>query len=145
VHSKSALESDRAIAYCLLRATLGLNIFIHGVSRVLAGTGTFAASLVAMFHNTLLPPLLVLTFGRTLPWLEATVGLLVLLGLWTRSALAGGALLIFVLTFGTTLRQDWKTAGLQLTYAFIFCGLLALRDWNTLAFDTLLNQSQRRH
>jgi hypothetical protein len=54
VHSKSTLESDRAIAYCLLRATLGLKIFIHGVSRVLVGTGKFAASLVAMFHNTLL-------------------------------------------------------------------------------------------
>jgi thiosulfate dehydrogenase [quinone] large subunit len=144
VHSKSTLESDRAIAYGLLRATVGLNIFIHGVSRVMAGTGKFAASLVAMFHNTLLPPLLVSAFGRMLPWMEATVGLLVLLGLWTRFALAGAALLIFVLTFGTTLRQDWETAGLQLTYAYIFCGLLAVREWNTLALDTLLNQSQRR-
>jgi thiosulfate dehydrogenase (quinone) large subunit len=144
VHSKIGFEFDRVIGYSLLRATLGLNIFIHGVSRVLAGTGNFAASLVGMFHATLLPPVLVRTFGHTLPWMEATVGLLVLLGLWTRYALAGGALLIFVLTFGTTLRQDWETAGLQLTYALIFSALLAFRDCNTLALDGLLDKGGKR-
>src|SRR3954447_12322309 len=44
MHSKNDFESDRAIGYCLLRATLGINIFLHGVSRMLAGTGNFAAS-----------------------------------------------------------------------------------------------------
>jgi thiosulfate dehydrogenase [quinone] large subunit len=144
VHSKNAFESDRVVGYSLLRATLGINIFLHGVSRVLAGSGNFAASLVGMFHATLLPPMLVRTFGYALPWIEATVGLLVLLGLWTRYALAGGALLIFVLTFGTALRQDWETAGLQLTYALIFGALLAFRQWNTLSFDVLLDKNRER-
>ena len=144
MHSKNAFESDRVIGYSLLRATLGINIFLHGVSRVLAGTGNFAASLVVMFHATLLPSMLVRAFGYALPWLEATVGLLVLLGLWTRYALAGGALLIFVLTFGSTLRQDWETAGLQLTYALIFSALLAFRQWNTLSCDVLLDKKGKR-
>lgn len=144
MHSKNAFESDRVLGYSFLRATLGLNIFIHGVSRLLAGTSSFAASLIRMFHATPLPPVLVRTFGYTLPWMEATVGLLVLLGLWTRYGLAGGALLIFVLTFGTTLRQDWETAGLQLTYALIFSALLAFREHNTLSFDGLLDRSGKR-
>ena len=82
--------------------------------------------------------------GYALPWMEATVGLLVLLGLWTRYALASGALLIFVLTFGTALRQDWETAGLQLTYALVFGALLVFRHWNTLSFDVLLDKRGTR-
>ena len=103
MYSKNAFESDRVIAYSLLRATLGINIFLHGVSRLLAGTSNFAASLVVMFHATVLPSVLVRAFGYALPWAEATVGLLLLLGLWTRYALASGALLIFVLGLGVLL------------------------------------------
>ena len=61
----------------------------------------------------------------------------------TRYALASGALLILALTFGTTLRQDWETAGLQLTYALVFCALLAFRHWDALSIDVLRNESGR--
>ena len=40
--------------------------------------------------------------------------------------LVAGSLLILALTFGTTLRQDWSTAGVQLIYAAIYAALLAL-------------------
>jgi thiosulfate dehydrogenase (quinone) large subunit len=143
VYSKKASGSDRIVAYGLLRATLGLNIFVHGLSRLLTGAGSFAASLIRMFHATPLPPVFVRTFGYTLPWMEATIGLLVLLGFCTRYALAAGALLIFALTFGTTLRQDWETAGLQLTYALVFSVLLACRNCNTLSLDALVEKSRR--
>lgn len=52
--------------------------------------------------------------------------------------------MIFVLTFGTTLRQDWEAAGLQLTYALIFSALLASREWNTLSVDSLFDKSGKR-
>ena len=123
-----------------MRATLGVNICLHGVTRIGAGTGKFALSLVAMFHATVLPPLLVRMFGYGLPWMEAIVGLLVLVGFWTRYALTGGALLILLLTFGTALRQDWETAGLQLTYALAFGLLLVFRERNRLSLDQLLSQ-----
>ena len=35
-------QRDMGIAYLLLRATLGLNIFMHGISRLVAGTSIFA-------------------------------------------------------------------------------------------------------
>jgi thiosulfate dehydrogenase (quinone) large subunit len=141
---KDAFETDRTLGYGLLRATLGLNICLHGVTRIGAGTDKFAQSLVAMFHATVLPPLPVRTFGCALPWMETAVGLLVLLGLWTRYALTGGALLILLLTFGTALRQDWETAGLQLTYALVFGLLLVFREWNRLSLDRLLSQPANR-
>jgi len=40
--------------------------------------------------------------------------------------LVAGSLLILALTFGTTLRQDWSTAGVQLIYAAIYAALLTL-------------------
>src|ERR1700740_345412 len=104
-------HKDAALALLFLRATLGLNIFIHGLSRILAGPAAFAATLVQQFHATPLPSGVVSAFAYALPWVEAIIGLLVLLGAATRLALSTGALLILVLTFGSTLHQDWEVAG----------------------------------
>ena len=128
-----------ALAFLLLRLTLGLNICMHGVSRLAAGPATFANSLVPMFQNTLLPAWSVHVFGLMLPWAEAILGFLLLLGFCTRFALVAGSLLILVLTFGTTLRQDWGTAGVQLIYAAVYSALLALERWNDYSLDRLLS------
>jgi len=62
---------------------------------------------------------------------------LILVGAFTRFALLGGALLIVVLTFGATVDQDWDIAGLQLVYAVVYFGLLALVQRNRLSLDYL--------
>jgi len=46
---------DVSLAYALLRITLGLNIFMHGVSRLLAGLGNFANVMAKTFENTPVP------------------------------------------------------------------------------------------
>ena len=130
--------TDTQLAYLFLRVTLGVNILIHGLARVLVGQGQFANTIIQGFHATVLPQPLVVGFAYTLPWLEIIIGAFVLLGLFTRSALSAGALLILVLTFGSTLRQDWESAGLQLTYAIAYAGLLAFRDKNRYSIDTLV-------
>jgi thiosulfate dehydrogenase [quinone] large subunit len=128
---------DRRLAYALLRAIIGVNLAVHGISRLLAGPHAFAASLVGMFHATPLPVWSVMSFGLALPWIEAILGLLILLGLATRSALIAASLTILALTFGATLRQDWESAGLQLIYAVIYAALLAFRSDNTYSIDGL--------
>jgi thiosulfate dehydrogenase [quinone] large subunit len=133
-----------ALAFLLLRLTLGLNICMHGVSRIAAGPATFANSLIPMFQKTPLPVWSVRAFGLALPWAEAILGFLLLLGLYTRLALVIGSLLILVLTFGTALRQDWSTAGVQLIYAAVYAALLALDCWNDYSLDRLLSRSQAR-
>jgi thiosulfate dehydrogenase (quinone) large subunit len=131
-----------ALAFLLLRLTLGLNICMHGVSRIAASPSTFANSLSPMFQNTPLPAWSVHVFGLILPWAEALLGFLLLIGLWTLPALVCGALLILVLTFGTTLRQDWNAAGIQLVYAAVYAALLALVRWNYHSVDRLVSRSQ---
>jgi thiosulfate dehydrogenase [quinone] large subunit len=50
-----------------------------------------------------------------------------LLGLFTRAALTAAFLLMMVLMFGITLKQDWTTAGGQLLYGLILAVLLFAR------------------
>jgi thiosulfate dehydrogenase (quinone) large subunit len=140
-------ENDRdiSLAYLLLRATLGINILIHGVARILGGPEHFASMLAQAFHSTPLPESLVVWFAYSLPWIEAAIGIFVLLGLFTRFSLAAGALLILVLTFGTALRQDWEVAGLQLIYAAVYAMLLAFSSFNRYSVDTLIHAVLREH
>ncbi|HEY3990192.1 MAG TPA: DoxX family membrane protein [Acidobacteriaceae bacterium] len=131
----SETQLDRHLAYALLRVIIGVNLAVHGISRLLAGPHAFAASLVGAFHATPLPAWSVTAFGLVLPWVEAALGLLILLGLATRFALVAASLTILVLTFGSTLRQDWESAGLQLIYAAIYAALLAFRRENVYSLD----------
>ena len=128
------------VAYLLLRVTIGVNILIHGVSRLLTSPATFAHALVPMFQKTPLPVWSVYGFGLVLPWVEAVLGFAILIGFRTRIALIAGSLLILVLTFGSTLRQDWESAGLQLIYAGMYAALLAFQDRDVYSLDALLQE-----
>lgn len=139
---KVSSGNDKAFAYMLLRFTLGLNIFMHGLSRILAGPAVFAGTLDKMFQQTSLAGWPVHVFGLVLPWFEAGVGLLLLLGLGTRVALIGGALLMAVLTFGSALRQDWATTAIQLNYAAIYAALLALLHWDRYSIDAMFTRNR---
>jgi thiosulfate dehydrogenase [quinone] large subunit len=135
--------ADLRVAYALLRVTLGINIALHGISRIVAGPVAFVATLSKQFASTPLPHFAVQGFGYALPWLEAAIGLLVLFGAFTRAALIAGALLIALLTFGSSLHQDWDVVGLQLIYALVYFVLISLRKYNTFSVDGLLSREWR--
>jgi thiosulfate dehydrogenase [quinone] large subunit len=137
--------NDRRLAYALLRAFLGVNIAIHGVSRLWAGSALFQAKLEAQFAHAPLPHSALAAFALLLPWAEAILGLLVLLGAATRLALIGGALLMIALTFGSGLLQDWSAAGIQLTYAIAYALLLFLRSYNGWSIDAWRQSCSPRH
>jgi len=127
-NSLASRSSDAAIAYAILRLSFGVNIMLHGVSRLLAGPSGFLAYLNHYFeHAPLIPKSSLPLFGAVLPPVEAALGLLLLLGLFTRFALIAGGLVMTALVFGTNLAQDWNVAGLQLIYCFLYYYLLAHR------------------
>jgi thiosulfate dehydrogenase [quinone] large subunit len=66
------------------------------------------------------------------------VGLFVLVGLWTRSALLLGALIMAALVFGTALLSDWNTLAIQMLYVVIYAALLALQEYNDYSLDALI-------
>ncbi|HEY2471530.1 MAG TPA: DoxX family protein [Terracidiphilus sp.] len=133
-----------ALSYALLRIALGLNICIHGVVRWSAGLTSFAGSLVGMFQKTPLPAWSVYGFGCALPIVEAIIGTSILLGFQTRRALISGSVLMLVLTFGSSLRQDWATVGIQLTYSVVYSLLLAGVRFNSYGVDRLLDTKRSR-
>jgi len=83
----------------------------------------------------ILPP-----FAAALPWAEATIGLLLLLGLFTRFALVAGSLVMIALMAGITLAQNWDVVGIQLIYCAIYFVLLTHRGRNVYSLDTVLHR-----
>ncbi|WP_239014552.1 DoxX family protein [Archangium violaceum] len=120
--SRAAL-SDAALGHLVLRLVLGINIAMHGLTRVGDPAG-FAQGIVNGFAQTPLPVWSVRLFGLVLPFLELVTGVGMLLGWRLRAFLLLGGVTIAALTFGTCLRQQWETAGLQLFYALAYAWLL---------------------
>jgi thiosulfate dehydrogenase (quinone) large subunit len=136
-------RKDAALAYALLRFTLGLNICMHGIVRWATGLGRFAGSLTDMFRGSPLPPWITDGFGYMLPVLEAVVGGGILLGFWTQRALTAGMILILLLMLGSSLRQDWQTVGVQLIYSVTYGVLIATESVDRYCLDRFVFRSAR--
>jgi thiosulfate dehydrogenase (quinone) large subunit len=133
---------DRKLAYAIFRLTLGINILIHGAVRIFGhGTGAFAAKMGSEFADTPMPQGVAHVFLVVLPFAESILGLFISLGLLTRWALALGGLLMTALVFGTALRSDFSTLGIQMIYAITYYLLLANCADDYFSVDALL----RRH
>jgi thiosulfate dehydrogenase (quinone) large subunit len=130
---------DRKMAYLMLRFTLGLSILMHSLVR-LPHLTAFADGMVKLFRETLLPAIIVRLFALSLVFVEATVGLFILLGLCTRWALLVGTLSMASLVFGTALRSDWNTLAIQMLYASIYTALIATRQYNAYSLDALIQR-----
>jgi len=128
--------SDIVIAYTILRLSFGANILLHGLSRILNGRPAFLAYLTHYFeHAHLIPAGALPAFGAVLPRVETTLGLLLMLGLFSRFTLIVGALVMTALVIGTNLAQDWLVSGLQLPYCFIYYYLLIHLEQNRMSLD----------
>ena len=130
-----AIPRDAILGYTLLRVVIGVNILSHGISRILTGPTAYAATLVTQFQSTPLANWLVSGFGNALPWIEALLGVLILLGIKLRWTLLLAGALLAILTYGVCLIQQWEAAALQLIYASIYAALLILRRWNVISID----------
>jgi len=129
---------DEALAYALLRLTFGVNIAVHGFVRITGGISVFMAQQLPGFEGTLLPLWVARAFLLVLPFAEVVIGLLLIAGLFSRAALAIGALMITSLTFGMGMQGQFGTIGLHLSYAVVYFILIFTRRHNTLSLDTLV-------
>ena len=125
---------DFALAHALLRLGLGVNLITHGLVRLpeLAG---FAGHVQQMMAKSWLPLWLVTAAGFAIPFVELTVGALLILGLFFRFALVLGSLLMIVLTLGVCLAQNWTVAAEQLIYLLVFAALLASAQYDRYSID----------
>jgi thiosulfate dehydrogenase [quinone] large subunit len=123
-------NQEQRQAFLLLRLLTGLDFFGHGFARIFTGThlSGFAQGMVKNMAGTMLPASVAKGTGYVVPCVEFLIGVLLLLGVATRFALTLALLLMLVLMFGITLKQDWSTAGTQLGYGFVLAALLFGRE-----------------
>lgn len=127
---------DTALAHGLARLALGVNIALHGLTRLPDLPG-FAASLQKQFEGSILPAGVVYASGYGIAIAEAAIGVLLVLGLFLRPTLVAGMLLMIFLLTGVCLIQNWSVAGLQMTYVAFYAVLLATARHDRYSVDAL--------
>jgi thiosulfate dehydrogenase (quinone) large subunit len=136
-------QKDRSLAYGILRLALGVNLLGHDVVRLVGGAGGFVNWMVEHMNGTILPASMVRGFAYFLIVEELLVGVLLIVGWYTRAALVVGGLVMVTLTWGVVLKQDWATAGLQLSYSITFFLLLFFRRYDLISVDGWLRRKEK--
>ena len=112
-------------------------MLIHGVARI-GHIPAFAETMAKQFSSSILPASAVVAFAWITPPVELFIGVLVLIGLWTRLGLVLGGAWMVVLIFGSALIENYNVVGVQLLYSLIFFHLLQHVDLNALSLDRFL-------
>jgi len=125
--------------YLLLRLSVGTSMFGHGLVRLPKLTA-FSHWMVGSFQKSFLPVELVTPFSYLLPVAEFVIGLMLIIGLFTKQALIAGGLVMVLLIFGTTMIENWDAIPVQLIHSAFFATLLHFSDSNTLALNNLVKK-----
>jgi len=133
----------RALGYFILRLSLGIDMLMHYVVRTWGISQDFVPVTEKMFVGNLLPMSWVHYFLTYLPYFEGVLGVLLIIGLWSRLALTAEGLLVTVLLFGTALRSDWTVVSHQMIYLLFVFILLAVEDYDYFSVDSLLERRRR--
>ncbi|HNV23234.1 MAG TPA: hypothetical protein PKM22_16380, partial [Candidatus Hydrogenedentes bacterium] len=91
-----------------------------------------------------LPRILVLPYAYALPYVELLLGLVLILGIFTRISLTIAGLTLISLAFGKMVQQDHVTVANNLNYVFMAAVALwfAWRD-NALSLDRFLCRAKQ--
>ena len=137
VIKKINLLAMNTTAYLLLRLAIGMSMFGHGLVRLPKLEG-FSKWMTGSFAKSMLPESVVPPFAYLLPIAEFTIGVLLLIGLFTRSALVTGSVVMIVLIFGSSIIENWDAVPSQLIHIAFFALLLNYSGANTWAVDRLI-------
>ncbi|MEL6910342.1 MAG: DoxX family protein [Cyanobacteria bacterium J06631_6] len=136
-------QRDIVAAYTLLRIVIGINYFNHGATRIFNIPG-FMDSMVTTMQSSWIPEFLVRINAALVPPVELIVGALIILGLFTRSALLACFILMAILMYGVTIIQNWDAASSQLIYNIVLFILLAGLGFNHISVDAWLQSKGDR-
>jgi len=132
---------DCVLAYTTLRLALGINELIHGVTRIfIGGMAAFLNLTQTQFQNTALPVWQVRAFATVVPYCELIIGVLLIIGLWTRWALVLAAVLMVGIIFGTGMRGDWQIVFLQMFYSLFYSLMLFWRRYDAWSLDAWMSR-----
>jgi thiosulfate dehydrogenase [quinone] large subunit len=131
--------SHQHIAYALLRITMGVNFLAHGLVRF-PQLVDFRTWMLAEFKDSMIPAVMTYAFASILPFVEFSLGILLLLGLFTRHTLVAMGVLMIMLILGSCLIEKWEFVGFQMIYALFIFVLLYLLKHNHFSIDFKLKK-----
>ena len=126
------------LTYLLVRLAVAISLFGHGLVR-LPKLNIFSNWMIKSFESSMLPKLLVIPFSYTLPIAEFIIGTLLILGLFTKTALVMGGIVILMLVLGTCLIENWEALPSQMIHvAFIAILLQFAKNSNAFSLDSII-------
>ncbi|PLK43223.1 DoxX family protein [Emticicia sp. TH156] len=126
---------NNSSTFLLLRLAVGMSMFGHGFVRVFK-LAKFSEWMLGKYENSLLPAALVKPFSYALPIIELVIGVLIIIGLFTRQALLVGGITMVILIFGSCMIEDWGGIPSQMIHTFFFALLLSNLNHNSYAVDS---------
>lgn len=130
---------NHSSTFLLLRLAIGMSMFGHGFVRVFK-LAKFSEWMLGKYQNAMLPIAIVKPFSYALPIIELVIGILIIIGLFTRQALLVGGLTMVILIFGSSMVEDWGGIPSQMIHTFFFAILLSYLNYNSYAVDNLLKK-----
>ncbi|WP_413586848.1 DoxX family membrane protein [Bdellovibrio sp. HCB274] len=128
------------IAVSILRIALGINIFLHGVVRFGGNYSKFITWITDTFKDAPLPQWSVVAFAYAIPPVEAIIGLLLILGLFTFPTLIAGLFVMIMLMAGSCLIQNWDIVGIQMIYILLYTVVLFFLNYNHYSIDVIVRK-----
>lgn len=121
--------------FLMARLAAGMSMFGHGLVRLPKLNG-FSQWMVGQFQKSMLSETIVTPFSYILPVAEFVIGLLLLLGLFTRKTLIAAGFVMVALVFGSSMIEEWSAIPSQLLHAAFFAILLCYTDrYNQFSLD----------
>lgn len=143
------VNRDLPVAYLMVRLTMGFHMFAHGAVRLpilteFAGQTVTEFAPVRLIGLPFFPAWLVYPFMLSVPVVEFSVGVLLILGLKTKLASIAGGVTMLLLMFGTVARMNFGTAHLMWFYVLIFALLAGANFADRYSLDRIWLGRQAR-
>lgn len=126
---------DFKTIFFFLRLPIAISLAGHGLVR-LPKLQTFTEGMVKSMEKSAIPEALITPFGYVLPFLEAIIGISLLIGFKPKLTIYSAIALMSILILGSSSIENWEAIEAQLLHSLYLFALL----WFYLKYSSEENQ-----
>ncbi|MCX8524902.1 DoxX family protein [Chryseobacterium formosus] len=114
---------DFKTVFFFLKLPIAISLAGHGLVR-LPKLQAFTEGMVKSMEKSAIPEVLIIPFGYILPFLEAIVGISLLIGFKPKLTIYSAIALMSILIFGSSSIENWSAIEAQLLHSLYLFALL---------------------